>query len=487
MRITLENFKDHVTPYQLRKGQDYFEKGRVTNLQRSTTGRWTATVKGREPYKVRFDTRNGELSEIVCDCIAQADNTYCKHVLAMLLAIEKQGEAGLPEPMDFEAGTRLMERTIRSEIREQNYQQAANRVLAMIKAMPSIYEQENDDVDQMIYDRVKIGFKLMIDLARSAAPRELKDRMYKRSLETALDRRWPPRDCDPHWMEVLMVLGKGKEEEVLGIVDRLLEAEPASNKEHDDHVFRFLSKKVELLQALNRQEQAIRLLEIYPLSRLLRESLIRGLEEAGDFPMIKVLAEHGIQTAMKVDPHLRKHWQLTLLKMAQKFGDQLTTQGYATLLYKETNDLEYYRLIKKTVDPKDWPAWLEKGFIKPLQKELNGPRANPSKLAAIYAEEQDWPRLLKLLQASPVFGRTEKYTDVLLPHYPAELLQLYRLGLIEYATKNKQADAIVEVCTTLRKMQAWPGGRKAVGELVEEFKTLFSTRTKLLAAVEEFR
>lgn len=484
MRITLENFKDHVTPFQLRKGQDYFNRGRVSNLQRSATGRWTAIVKGREPYKVRFDTHGGEISEVFCDCIAQADNTYCKHVLAMLLAIEAAGgaaaSAGKLAPIrTYEEETELMVQTVRAEMEAGQFQPAANRVLAMIKSMPSVTEQENEDVEDMIFDRVKAGFKLMVGLARSAAPQELKDRMYKRSLETALDRRWTPWHCDPHWMEVLVILGSGKEEEILGIVDRLLELETDYHRGFDHYVHRFLSHKIDLLRALGREEQAVRLLETNPLSRLLRERLIREFESAGNFGMIKALCEHGIETAVRIDPHLHDHWQVVLVGMAVKFKDAGTIREYAGKLYRTKYDIKYYRLIKDTYGPVDWRARLEADFIKPLAE-------TPTHLSAILAEEKDWPRLVDLLQRRPVFSLVQKYTDVLLPHYPGELLGLYRQGLIEYATDNKHAEAIAEVVSTMRKMAAWPGGRKAVKALAGEFQRVFASRKKLLEAVERF-
>ncbi len=92
MVLTLANFKKAIPLSILERGKEYFEAGRVTDLEFSDSNVWSAQVEGTERYQVQIEqATNGKLT-CSCTCPYDAD-PYCKHIAAVLYAIE----AGLPD------------------------------------------------------------------------------------------------------------------------------------------------------------------------------------------------------------------------------------------------------------------------------------------------------------------------------------------------------------------------------------------------------
>lgn len=337
MRITIENFKDHVTPYQLRKGEDYVKK--VSGLQRTPTGRWIANVKGRELYQVEIAVEKDESLSVLCNCIAHTENEYCKHVIAVLLSIQQAsgidnssaGNNGSTAAkglyVDYGAETADLERSVRTAIAQQDYQKAANTILAMIKSMPPYSEQpDGEDVEYEIIERTNKGFELMVRLSGEAVSQDLQDRMYRRSLDTASDLRWNLFDCKTHWIEVLMVLSKGKETEVLGVIEQLLKME--YNHRFEWVISRLALMKIVLLRRLGREGEVRELAMEYPQAGSLRDMLIREAVEAGDFQSAKQLARDGMSAAEKGrHPVHFAHFRGTLQSLIDQSPDVTAKPG----------------------------------------------------------------------------------------------------------------------------------------------------------------
>lgn len=90
--MTISNFTDYLPKRELKKGEDYYKKNKVTQLEQQEDDEWTAIVEGRESYEVEIILDDEDIVEVSCECIAHTDNDYCKHVIAVLLAIqEKEG------------------------------------------------------------------------------------------------------------------------------------------------------------------------------------------------------------------------------------------------------------------------------------------------------------------------------------------------------------------------------------------------------------
>ena len=79
----LEDFDDAI----VQRGKIYYREGRVIDLQEIFPGEYRATVRGVEDYTVFVALDHDEACSFDCDC-PYSDAPYCKHVVAVLLAIE---------------------------------------------------------------------------------------------------------------------------------------------------------------------------------------------------------------------------------------------------------------------------------------------------------------------------------------------------------------------------------------------------------------
>jgi hypothetical protein len=83
--MTLQNFEEQISEAILGRGQNYFKKGYVRELEEIEPRNWTAEVEGTEIYSVTVELHNEDILEWDCDC--PFEGSICKHVVAVLYAI----------------------------------------------------------------------------------------------------------------------------------------------------------------------------------------------------------------------------------------------------------------------------------------------------------------------------------------------------------------------------------------------------------------
>lgn len=106
----------------LRRGQEYYEAGRVRALERQGDA-VTAVVAGGGCYQVELKLTGQFIEEWSCVCPYGEDGTPCKHLAAVFLALER-GEA-VPRPslealvagLSGERARRLLVRLAREDAR----------------------------------------------------------------------------------------------------------------------------------------------------------------------------------------------------------------------------------------------------------------------------------------------------------------------------------------------------------------------------------
>lgn len=86
--LTLKNFKTNIRPVVLQRAREYFKSGKVEKITRISDG-YIATVKGTRKYEVEIYFDGERIVAADCDCPYDYGG-LCKHIAAVLLAIEKQ-------------------------------------------------------------------------------------------------------------------------------------------------------------------------------------------------------------------------------------------------------------------------------------------------------------------------------------------------------------------------------------------------------------
>jgi hypothetical protein len=86
--LSITNFESVLSSAVLKKGEDYFKAGYVRDLEQENL-EWIAIVEGNDDYEVSVSINsNAEILDTDCDC--PHDTTYCKHIVAVFYAIQKE-------------------------------------------------------------------------------------------------------------------------------------------------------------------------------------------------------------------------------------------------------------------------------------------------------------------------------------------------------------------------------------------------------------
>ena len=73
----------------LDRGRAYYDAGKVKNL-RYENGSYQAMVRGSLPYRVEIRVEGNTIRSMSCTCSYAEDGHRCKHMAAVLIAIERQ-------------------------------------------------------------------------------------------------------------------------------------------------------------------------------------------------------------------------------------------------------------------------------------------------------------------------------------------------------------------------------------------------------------
>ncbi len=93
--MPVSNWKKLFSPLILARGRDYYREGAIRDLASPEEGVFTAIAQGTRPYRVRVEIR-GQRTLMDCDCPHARSGWRCKHMAALLFAVESQTGASEP-------------------------------------------------------------------------------------------------------------------------------------------------------------------------------------------------------------------------------------------------------------------------------------------------------------------------------------------------------------------------------------------------------
>ena len=86
----MKNWTDLFAPLILQRGKNYHSEGRVSHLKYEY-GSYSAVVSGTENYWVSILISYDVIEEMTCSCPYAESGNYCKHMAAVLYAMEQKG------------------------------------------------------------------------------------------------------------------------------------------------------------------------------------------------------------------------------------------------------------------------------------------------------------------------------------------------------------------------------------------------------------
>jgi hypothetical protein len=88
MKIPLDQFEQHFPESILKRGLDYFRKGKVVEVEETSPGIYTGIVEGTSSYEVRLEVQKGAISAARCNC-PYTDGVLCKHMAALVFYLQQ--------------------------------------------------------------------------------------------------------------------------------------------------------------------------------------------------------------------------------------------------------------------------------------------------------------------------------------------------------------------------------------------------------------
>lgn len=168
-------------------------------------------------------------------------------------------------------------------------------------------------------------------------------------------------------------------------------------------------------------------------------------------------------------------------------GDISALIGTAKELFiREEGDLKYYRLLNEYVPADSWKMFLE-ALTRQLESSSTSYR-DLQNLPLIYAEEQDYPRLLAFLQQAK-----RNRLELLMQHavhlkeaYPKEVLELFTEEVRRYAEQNTGREYYEYIARVFKKMSAFKDGKSTVKALAADFRARYRRRPAMLEVLGRF-
>ncbi|MCL2244325.1 MAG: hypothetical protein FWC03_07640 [Treponema sp.] len=140
----------------------------------------------------------------------------------------------------------------------------------------------------------------------------------------------------------------------------------------------------------------------------------------------------------------------------------------------------YYQVYKTAFTPREWIEEKEKLFLN-----YNNKKYFVNSAADLLAVENETERLINYVEKYLSTNNLKRYYKFFASDYPAKTLELFKISLTSYAEKNTGRTHYEYILSLLKKMSGVKGGKKAVSELVGEFRVHYKNRKAMMEILKE--
>ncbi|WP_345263411.1 SWIM zinc finger family protein [Nibrella viscosa] len=269
---------------------------------------------------------------------------------------------------------------------------------------------------------------------------------------------------------------------------------------------KLLQRKIKLYLHRGRTAEARQLLESNIHLRSFREQLLDELIKEKEFARAKAI----VNEKLTPEPHpatkgkanrnpgmsewerLRQQsqWYGWLLKIAVAEQDTAAIREYALWLFRESGyaQLEYYRQFKNSHAVAE-RASVAADLISECEQNKNPVKAPfaglgtaifPHSLARLYVEEQQWEKLMVLVEKQGGLQEVLEFEKILKKHFPERLLQVYSKKVDRFAEINVDAGSYQLIAEVLQQMTQLPGGDELVAERLTDYRARYARRKRMM-------
>lgn len=520
-KLHLDCFEDEINGRILERGYEYYLDGRVTN--EGTVGDdLFFSVEGNELYEVHLCIKGNEVVEYECDCPYDM-GPVCKHIVACLYSL--LGRDQKMEDSSEEQVTNPYERSIlaaidyagrRGFIDWNSARELGESAEELLEEAESAYCEGDyrlcidiccpvlvhmcdalgyaDDSNGDIGDPIRMAFDQLIQVAMAddldeATRQNLTGFCYE-SFKNNAFKGW---DWHLGMMELAVELARNKDDAAL-VIDTLTTSYSNSNgpdrSYHEEYEYeRAMSIILSAMQSFYPLEETDAFCHAHLNIRAFRDAAIERSIEDNQLDDAKRLAASGIEQDTKDKPGLVAHWMDYLLRIAIRENDRDSIIKYAELLWLDGHisnwidygdeSIDFYGLLKKTIDPEEWSSYIESFSEKLLASRCWQGMTYPD----LCIKEKWWSKLFKYVQESKSALTLKKYEKYLKKDYKDELISIYTSYIYDELKRGVGRGRYQQVCSYLRHINKL-GGRSQSETIIKDLREKYPRRPALLEELD---
>ena len=527
-------FKDHI----LERGYDYYRREKVEILE-YTEDKAEAVVSGSDDYSVSIVFDDGEIDEMYCDCPYACDGSKCKHMAALLYALDDLSEKTQTDSVDAdtlinEASPELIrEFLIKSLTYNEELKYKFIRFLESKRKKISVSDykfhldtlviQYSEGEDYIDY-RLSFQFfneteelltectDILIAEKRYYDAYDIVRYYYSKLSITDIDDDGNLEIFYDRCMEIFKEINKNADiDSKRRIFNDLSDMLKNRNNYLSDVAFDFISTGFEekefLIKLLDYADKKIaqnknsyesekwilyriKLMdkldytdndimeygEKYPELRSIKDYLTESFIAKGNNEMaIKILEDLLKSGENTINDTERYHLKLKEIYKAQNDKKNYVRELWIILTELWITNIDFYLEFKSLFDADEWAD---------VREQLYSSMKNQYMLPEYFIEEKLYDRLVSYVVTNKNIYLIEKYESYLAEDYSEFILNEYTETLNEEAEHTAKRSTYQRWADRLRHMKTLKGGKECVMEIIENWRMLYKNRYAMMQELD---
>lgn len=461
-------FEEHI----LSRGFEYYNSGEIEKISKQKNI-IKSTITGNQSYHVSIDLNN--ISSMQCTCPHSQNGFYCKHMAAVLFALEYEDivEETIDDLKKVDIDT-LICSTPKEDMNIflkdiiSNDIHLMNRFIVMISKEGEIldkssFQSEIDDIFNEYSQLKSIDFKEYYELSQNIEDYfkniinpllEKKDNRLSFSLLTYIFQKINylykfshnenlveiAVECIKKWKYIINISHISLKKQILHWIYR-------QSKNITEPFYTYF---IDLLLDDFRDDEFVEDL------KKMRFSIIHRYINENKYENAISLIKDSQKTYIH-DKSLTKEYSLILLHIYKLLDNKGAYKGelWNMLIIYDNAEFKHYMLLKQQYSSHDW---LEKRKLIILKNTSIDKKE-------IYYEEKQYHHLIELVINDPGLESLMKYENDLKLYYSQELLQKYKKEIIKASYTTKE-----EFDNLLKKIKQYKEGQKVIQDILKQIK-----------------
>lgn len=503
----MKKWRNLFKPWILERGQEYYDCGQVVELE-ETNGVATAAVSGSQIYHVEICRSREGVSRMSCDCPYAVGGENCKHMAAVLMALDRKMQR--PD-IDWQTTLAQMgEKQLRALLHDLATADGAvrNRILRMASGVGKNPDNWRCDLEEIIsnyidyeeyldYDQAYDCMMEVAEYLKECLPPLLEGGQILDSAKlvmTVYDAAWSQdmddsdgglsivsEHCREAAKRILSLATPQQEREIFDLFQKLLEDSNWDyGSENLEDLMLSLKWSPELqqknLEYLDKNLNSWRLHQRTDLMDRMgatKAEQITWLEQhrnddGADQLLIRLYEEVDLSKAIKLVREKREqenntNWHITdytktLLRLMEKSGNQA---GYETeirylVLEQKCQEKEYISQLKRVTPTEQWPVVFQR---------LLEDAKRPADRMQLYHFDGMYRELFVELRQNPYLLDFQSCEEELRNWDSDRTLQLYTEILKAEMARACDRKQYCHVISHLSKLRSYPCGQERAEEL----------------------